>query len=73
MKINLNDYVKVNLTDEGASYYHAQYGCYPTLEDNGTLKIQLWELAYIFGKLLYNGNSNLPFESMEIEIERAVK
>ncbi len=70
MKINLNDYVKVKLTEHGVKLYEINRLKLPELE-NSILKIQLWELMQLYGVYMYNGNPNLPFESMEVEIERA--
>lgn len=70
MKINLNDYVKVKLTEEGRDAYRISDRADFSRVENNTLRIQLWELAYIFGNLLWHGNPNLPFESMEVEFER---
>lgn len=71
MKINLNDYVKVKLTEEGLARYKASmYHSFKDL-DGDILKIQFWQLMNIYGQCMYNGNNNLPFESMDVEVERA--
>ena len=75
--ININDYVKVKLTDHGRNILDNQNAelkkCYPDAEprhkpdENGFYKIQLWELMSIFGEYLYNG-CKIPFETT-IEFE----
>jgi hypothetical protein len=39
------------------------------IENQGVLKSQLWEIARIFGPVLYNGNPEVPFVNNEIRIE----
>lgn len=78
MKFNINDYVKVKLTDHGREIHKQQYEQWfkdmpwyeytPPQEDaEGWSKWQMWDLMQTFGAVLYNG-CKLPFET-EIEIE----
>ena len=40
----------------------------PEVDEEGYSKMQLWKVMNIFGKYLYNGSINLPFET-NIQIE----
>ena len=68
IKFNINDNVKVKLTDKGKEVLGKYWGgkmpdWYANYhEGNGYYKFQLHELARIFGEELFNGNMNLPFE-----------
>lgn len=73
MKIfNLNDYVNIKLTETGIAIlkeehdkYLKEYAGefkYPEIDENGYTQMQMWEVMQIFGKYMYNGNPNLPFE-----------
>lgn len=75
MKFNINNYVKVKLTDKGKDiYFHrhdeinAHYKkkvikpSYPKADDDGYTKFQLWNLMEIYGKYCTLG-SELPFDS----------
>ena len=77
MKINVNDRVKVQLTDYGRTtlfnYYSEfnknSYECF--LQTDKAYKggeFQLWELMQIFGKDMYCGNPKVPFVDNQIEI-----
>lgn len=69
MKINLNDYVKVKLTEHGKNIYECSL--YNTEKIEGdVLKIQIWQLMFTFGGAMFMGNVAPPFESMDVEIER---
>lgn len=61
----------IKLTEQGVNLYRAVYAVAPPLK-NGYFKIQLWQLMNIYGRFMYNGNPNPPFENMEVEIERVV-
>ncbi len=39
----------------------------PQVDEEGYSQIQLWELMHSFGRYMYNGNPNIPFE-MDIKI-----
>jgi hypothetical protein len=64
---NINDYVKVRLTDKGMKVLADHYGgeipeWFVNYMEDGWTKFQLWDLASIFGENLYNG-CTLPFET----------
>lgn len=70
IKFNMNDNVKVRLTDKGKEVLKEYWkGKIPDWFENGYnegdgyYRFQLHELAHIFGKEFYNGNMNLPFEN----------
>ena len=79
MKFNINDDVKVKLTQFGWDVHKAHWLPYcdsleeyerhmkPKVDKNGYTKFQLWDLMRIFGETMYNGNMNKPFD-MEIII-----
>jgi hypothetical protein len=58
--INLNEYVKVKLTDSGQDVLAMQQ-LRRQQDADGYIKFQLWELMNIFGVHVYNGCS-IPFE-----------
>ena len=76
MKFNINNCVKVKLTNRGRDIltdqqeeYLSQYGFnldFPFEDDEGWSEWQLWHLMSTFGDFMYNGCVE-PFE-MEIEI-----
>lgn len=75
--LNINTIVRVTLTDYGAMLYNEYVRCYRTnseptllgtLHDGDILDIALWELAHIFGSILYMGNPNIPFANNQIEL-----
>lgn len=60
MKINLNDTIKVKLTDYGRDIYYHQYDCldgivannprkYPEVDENGYTRMQLWCFMELYG------------------------
>ena len=63
MKININQLVRVTLTNEGKAIYgqhYRQYGQYPIPPD--VLETELWDIMNIFGKYLHNG-CKMPFDA----------
>jgi len=77
MKFNINNNVRVKLTDKGREIHRKKYDnlwngyhslpYIPVEEDeNGWSTWQLWQLMSNFGDSMYNG-CDLPFET-EIEI-----
>lgn len=76
---NVNDYVKVKLTEKGKYIYYHQFddmneeilkmGGKPLnpielkYDDEGYVELQMWHFMEIFGKHLYNG-CNIPFYPM---------
>ena len=75
-KFNINDEVKVRLTEQGKAVLQKQlaervqrWNCENrcpyqsrTKDANGYIKFQLWELMHLFGNDLYNG-CQVPFET----------
>jgi hypothetical protein len=66
MKKNINDTVRVELTDEGIKYmqYHNYY--YKELINGNILETELWDLMSIFGKQMYMTAPQM-FKNNEIE------
>lgn len=73
--INLNQSVKVKLSDVGLKILSEHYSQYDfkthniefkqSIDDEGHFKTQLWDLMNIFGKHIHMVYPN-PFESTEI-------
>lgn len=76
-KFNLNDLVKVKLSDRGKELVKKYYGSHSfdwfevNHEGDGYYRFQLHELASIFGKELRFGSSPLPFET-EIYLKKGI-
>lgn len=64
MKFNINESVKVKLTDLGVQILKDKnrYFSVDSLDENGYCKFQLWELMSIFGDKMWGG-SVIPFET----------
>jgi hypothetical protein len=72
---NINQTVRVKLTQHGRAFHAMQHAMFnmktgrdirytPPVEDaEGWSEWQLHELAHQFGEQLYNGNTELPFET----------
>ncbi len=72
MKVNINEQVKVKLTDSGKEVYSNYLSQFKSPLVNkivpNELNIPLWEFAQIFGSELYMGQVKTPFfEKNEIE------
>jgi hypothetical protein len=75
--VNLNEYIKVKLTDKGKEIYRNHYHdiddeYVPTLDtdEEGYCKFQLWEFMHIFGEHFYMGGG-LPCETnVKIQIRK---
>ena len=76
LKFNVNDIVRVKLTQVGLNIIRKKEDCYRHLkisgikrkkDKEGYTKFQLWELMSLFGDHLYNG-CDVPFNP-EIKIE----
>lgn len=80
MKHNLNDTIRVKLTDYGKFIYTAHlerineyYGkrviryTKPKVDADGYSTFQLWDFANIFGDCLYMGNKETVIENLEFE------
>lgn len=86
MTINLNDKVKVKLTDHGKDIYYHQYdelneklkpyGCkfleprMPDVDADGYTTFQLWQLMNLYGPHIHM-TSPLPFETNIVIEEKA--
>ena len=69
-KFNINHYVKVKLTSRGKEILAKKWdGKIPDWfykhydEGEGYYRFQLHELMQTFGEEMYNGNTNIPFET----------
>lgn len=82
--INLNDTVKVKLTDHGKDIFYHQYDelneslgkqlispCFPRVDEEGFTKMQLWQLMKLYGPYIDLGKEN-PFEQLRIYFEDGV-
>lgn len=73
-KINLNNYIKVKLTDHGKDiYFHtiddlvAEYPLlrnqlkpyFPKVDENGFTEFQLWDFIQLYGPHIYPGGGNV--------------
>lgn len=83
MNINLNDFVKVKLTDLGKDIYYHQLDevnelirkCggtqiqpkMPVVDKDGKTKIQLWEFIELYGKHIGMGKPNV-IEPLDLEV-----
>lgn len=72
MKLNLNDRVKVKLTDAGAAVYEKWLSQFP-VHARGyerEMTLALWELAQAFGPEMFMGDPRGPFfEGNEMDLE----
>lgn len=70
IKINLNDWVKVKLTDLGKEIYYHQFDdvikagakikpSFPRVDEQGFSYFQLWGFMELYGKHLGNGYPNV--------------
>lgn len=76
MKFNINDNVKVRLTEQGFIVHKKYYTQYlvgssftyspPKVDEEGFSTFQMWELMQIFGPYIYMGDK-LPFHT-EIQL-----
>lgn len=74
MKFNLNDRVRVKLTDTGRRIHRLDHDKYsvtcpkltyfePETDEQGWSTFQLWDLMKLFGSHIYMGMPELPFET----------
>jgi hypothetical protein len=78
--LNINSYVRIKLTTFGIEKlkenHERLYKQFPSIgkfippkvDKDGFYQMQLWEVMNTFGKYLYNGSTDLPFE-MNIQID----
>lgn len=75
MKFNINNYVKVRLTEEGLKHYNNYYSEFVLkfpdsfkVKKDYELREQLWEIMHIFGSETFIGRQNVFVDNI-IEIE----
>ena len=73
--LNLNSYVRIKLTEFGLKELkkkNPSIGEFipPKTDKDGFCQMQLWDVMNTFGKYLYNGSPNIPFE-LTIQIDEA--
>ena len=76
MKVNINNFATVTLTERGAivwNDYHASTRTmyplsYPFKKAGDVVRDELWSIMHIFGNSLYNGRKT-PFEGNVMDIE----
>ena len=61
MKFNVNNYVRVKLTEVGKNILEAEEIKYLP-DEEGFVRFQMWELMQIFGNHMWNG-CDIPFET----------
>lgn len=71
--LNLNSQVTVTLTATGAKRFNDRMRivpdcCWTRRNAGENLTLPLWDIANTFGDLLFHGNPDLPFKSMNVEI-----
>lgn len=68
--ININDIVKVKLTEKGKCVYKYHVGLYSSFDKSkeGILETELWDIANIFSTMFYVGAEPM-FENNEILIK----
>lgn len=73
MEININERVKVNLTEYGKKIYSEHYeqfwsanSIYRPEKLPDMLETELWNLMQIFGDCLFMGNPEIPFVDNKI-------
>ena len=67
-KININNIIKIQLTDRGKDIYYHQYDKlnkfygteyikpeYPKVDEDGFTEFQLWDFMSIYGPYMFNG------------------
>ena len=70
MNFNVNDYVRVRLTQVGRDHLARIKRPPPDEDESGWSRWQLWDLMHVFGARCFNGCS-IPFEtSIEIETQQ---
>ncbi|WP_053983410.1 hypothetical protein [Niameybacter massiliensis] len=68
IEVNMNDEVKVKLTEFGRevlNFRHKEIGLKGVSikeDEDGYYTTQLHDLMYTFGKYMYMGNNNIPFD-----------
>lgn len=65
MRMNINEYVWVKLTDDGKKQLASKGSFAHREEDRGWHKFPMWELMEIFGSAMYMGGKSM-FEAGDI-------
>lgn len=72
MKVNINDKVRVKLTEHGLLRLdNDEYLKWTKPDADGWLELHLWEAMFVFGPFMFNGNPNIPFET-NIELKASM-
>lgn len=74
MEINLNDFVKVQLTNDAILHLKKwfqdlgieQYFVEPKKDEQGFSEFQFWDLMQKFGSQMYNGNPKRMFADNKV-------
>jgi hypothetical protein len=69
VKINVNDYVRVRLTEQGETLLKEKNKIaydYHFNKNNSVLEVELCDLMNTFGEYLYNGSMFHPFVNNQI-------
>lgn len=74
IKINLNEFIKVKLTDLGKDIYYHWYNInrFPEIDENGYTRFQLWDFIQLYGKHIGMAFPNV-IEPIEIIYEAEAK
>ena len=74
--ININIQVKIFLTEYGREIFKKHYEELNCLEYMPNpfeeIKISMWDMAKIFGEVLYMGNTNIPFVDNKVDRKSVV-
>ena len=71
-EFNINYYVKIKLTEAGIAILKNRHDSIlkstgefknPEVDENGYTEMQMCDVMYVFGKYMYSGNTNPPFET----------
>lgn len=73
VSININNQVKILLTEYGREIFKKHYqdlNCLEYMPDpRKELVMPMWEMAKIFGEVLYMGNTKVPFIDNEVKMD----
>ena len=59
IEINLNDEIKVQLTEHGEEILLKHYNWSEVIDKEGYRKFQLWDFINIYGKHIYHGSKQV--------------
>lgn len=73
ISVNLNTQVKFMLTEYGREIFKKHYedlNCLEHMPDpSKELIMPIWDMAKIFGEVLYIGNTKIPFVDNEVKMD----